>query len=136
MNRYVTDTQALVRFLSGSKGISKTADLIFGRADAGENVIIIPAVVLFEIGYLHEKGRIPVSVNYLRAVLEDSVNYREEKLSLEIIESSFDITDIPELHDRLIAGTARHLRLPLLTNDPLILASSFVDCVSLSGSCA
>lgn len=136
MNRYVTDTQALVRFLSGSKGISKTADLIFGRADAGENTIIIPAVVLFEIGYLHEKGRIPVSVNDLRAVLEDSVNYREEKLSLEIIESSFDITDIPELHDRLIAGTARHLRLPLLTNDPLILASSFVDCVSLGGSCA
>ena len=133
MNRYVTDTQALVRFLSGSKGISKAADLIFSKADEGGNLIIIPAVVLFEIGYLHEKGRIPVSVKDLRAVLKDSLNYREERLSLEIIESSFDITDIPELHDRLIAGTARHLRLPLLTNDPLIIASSFVDCVSLSG---
>lgn len=133
MDRYVTDTQALVRFLSGGKGISKAADLIFSRADAGENVIIIPAVVLFEIGYLHEKGRIPVSLKDLRAVLEDSLNYREERLSLEIIECAFDITDIPELHDRLIAGTARHLRLPLLTNDPLILASSFVECVSLGG---
>lgn len=133
MNKYVTDTQALVRFLSGGKGISKAADLIFNRADAGEDIIIIPAVVLFEIGYLHEKGRIAVSVKDLRAVLEDSLNYREERLSLEIIECAFDIPDIPELHDRLIAGTARHLRLPLLTNDPLILASSFVDCVSLSG---
>uniref|UniRef100_UPI004056DBEA type II toxin-antitoxin system VapC family toxin n=1 Tax=Candidatus Electronema sp. TaxID=2698783 RepID=UPI004056DBEA len=133
MNKYVTDTQALVRFLSGGKGISKAADLIFNRADAGEDLIIIPAVVLFEIGYLHEKGRISVSVKDLRAVLEDSLNYREERLSLEIIECAFDIPDIPELHDRLIAGTARHLRLPLLTNDPLILASSFVDCVSLSG---
>lgn len=133
MNKYVTDTQALVRFLSGGKGISKAADLIFNRADAGEDIIIIPAVVLFEIGYLHEKGRISVSVKDLRAVLEDSLNYREERLSLEIIECAFDIPDIPELHDRLIAGTARHLRLPLLTNDPLILASSFVDCVSLSG---
>jgi predicted nucleic acid-binding protein len=133
MNKYVTDTQALVRFLNGGKGISKAADLIFSRADAGENLIIIPAVVLFEIGYLHEKGRIAVSVRDLRAVLEDSINYREERLSLEISERSFDITDIPELHDRLIAGTARHLRLPLLTNDPLILASSFVDCVSLRG---
>jgi predicted nucleic acid-binding protein len=128
MNRYVTDTQALVRFLSGGKGISKAADLIFSRADEGENTIVIPAVVLFEIGYLHERGRIAVSVKDLRAVLEDSLNYREEKLSLEIIESSFAITDIPELHDRLIAGTARHLRLPLLTNDPVILASSFVEC--------
>jgi predicted nucleic acid-binding protein len=129
MNRYVTDTQALVRFLSGSKGISKAADLIFSRADEGGNVIIIPSVVLFEIGYLHEKGRIPVSVKDLRAVLEDSLNYREERLSLEIIESSFDIKDIPELHDRLIAGTARRLRLPILTNDPVIRASSFVDCI-------
>ena len=129
MNRYVTDTQALVRFLSGSKGISKAADIIFNKADAGENIIIIPAVVLCEIGYLHEKGRISVAVKDLRAVIEDSVNYREEQLSLEIIESSFAITDIPELHDRLIAGTARHLRLPLLTNDPVILASSFVDCI-------
>lgn len=129
MNRYVTDTQALVRFLSGSKGISKTADLIFSRADAGESIIIIPAVVLFEIGYLHERGRIAVSVSDLRAVLEDSLNYKEEMLSLDIIECSFAITDIPELHDRLIAGTARHLRLPLITNDPLILASGFVDCV-------
>jgi len=80
MNRYVTDTQALVRFLSGSKGISKAADLIFSRADAGEDTIIVPAVVLFEIAYLHERGRIAVSVKDLRAVLEDSLNYREEKL--------------------------------------------------------
>jgi predicted nucleic acid-binding protein len=129
MNRYVTDTQALVRFLSGSKGISKAADLIFSRADAGESTIIIPVVVLFEIAYLHERGRIAVSVKDLRAVLEDSLNYKEERLSLEIIETAFAITDIPELHDRLIAGTARYLRLPLLTNDPVILASSFVDCV-------
>ena len=129
MNRYVTDTQALVRFISGSKGISKAADLIFNRTDAGECIIIIPTVVLFEIAYLHEKGRIAVSIKDLRAVLDDSLNYMEEKLSLEIIECAFDITDIPELHDRLIAGTARYLHLPLITNDPLILASSFVDCI-------
>lgn len=29
----------------------------------------------------------------------------------------------------LIAGTVRHLNLPLITNDPVILKSSFVDCV-------
>jgi len=44
-------------------------------------------------------------------------------------EAAFEITDIPELHDRLIAGTARHLNLQLITNDPEILDSAFVNCV-------
>ncbi|MBF0203822.1 MAG: VapC toxin family PIN domain ribonuclease [Desulfamplus sp.] len=81
------------------------------------------------IAYLYEKQRIPVSIKAIKTILEDSVNYREEKLSIEIIESSFEITDIPELHDRLIAGTARYLNLPLITNDPVILSSIFVSCV-------
>jgi len=42
---------------------------------------------------------------------------------------TFEMTDIPELHDRLIAGTARHLNLPLITNDPELLDSTFVKCV-------
>jgi predicted nucleic acid-binding protein len=129
MNRYVTDTQALIKFLNGKKVINDIADSIFRKADEGENIIVIPSVVLFEIGYLHEKQRIPVSVKDIKNVLEDSVNYREEKLSIDIIESSFEIKDIPELHDRLIAGTARYLDIPLITNDPVILASRFVNCI-------
>lgn len=129
MSRYVTDTQALIKFLNGKKVINDIVDSIFRKTDEGENIVVIPSVVLFEIGYLHEKQRIPVSVKDIKNVLEDSVNYREEKLSIDIIESSFEITDIPELHDRLIAGTARYLNLPLITNDPVILASRFVNCV-------
>lgn len=129
MNRYVTDTQALIKFLNGKKVINDIADSIFRKADEGENIIVIPSVVLFEIGYLHEKGRIPVSVKDIKNILEDSVNYREERLSIDIIESSFEIRDIPELHDRLIAGTARYLNLPLITNDPVILTSRFINCI-------
>lgn len=129
MSRYVTDTQALIKFLNGKKVINDIVDSIFRKTDEGENIIVIPSAVLFEIGYLHEKQRIPVSVKDIKNVLEDSVNYREEKLSIDIIESSFEITDIHELHDRLIAGTARYLNLPLITNDPIILASRFVNCI-------
>jgi predicted nucleic acid-binding protein len=129
MSRYVTDTQALIKFLNGKKVINDIADSIFRKTDEGENILVIPSVVLFEIGYLHEKQRIPVSVKDIKNILEDSINYKEEKLSIDIIESSFEITDIPELHDRLIAGTARYLNLPLITNDPVILASRFVNCI-------
>ncbi len=56
-----------------------------------------------------------------------SQNYQFEPLSLEILKTASEITDIPELHDRLIAATARYLDIPLITNDPVIRASKFVD---------
>ena len=47
-------------------------------------------------------------------------------LSLEILKTAIDINDVPELHDRLIAATARYLDIPIITNDPQILKSRFV----------
>ncbi len=129
MNKYVIDTQALIKFLNGVKVINENIDLILRKTDEGENIIIIPSVVMFEIGYLHEKKKIPISVVDVEKIINNSINYVEEKLSINIIKSAFEITDIPELHDKLIAGTARYLNLPLITNDPVILKSSFVECV-------
>jgi len=129
MNKYVIDTQALIKFLNGVKVINENIDLILKKTDEGENIIIIPSVVMFEIGYLHEKKKIPISLVEVEKIINNSINYVEEKLSINIIKSAFEITDIPELHDKLIAGTARYLNLPLITNDPVILKSSFVECV-------
>ncbi len=130
MNEYVIDTQAFVKFSNGQKVINDKIDTIMKEADAGKHLIILPSVVIFEIGYLHERRRIPISLKMVRDIVKNSVNYMEEKLSLEIIEAAFEISDIPELHDRLIAGTARYLRAPLITNDPVILASRFVECIA------
>jgi predicted nucleic acid-binding protein len=129
MDKYVADTQALVKFMNGVKVINDKINNIMKKADNGENIIIIPSPVFFEIAYLNEKGRIPITLNDVNNIIENSINYAEEKLSREIIKATFEITDIPELHDRLIAGTARYLDLPLITNDPIILKSKFVNCV-------
>jgi predicted nucleic acid-binding protein len=129
MSRYVIDTQALVKFLAGKKVFNDRIDEILQIADEGENTIVIPSVVVFEIGYLHEKGRIPVSLRDIEGILDRALNYIEEPLSFGVIKAAFEITDIPELHDRLIAGTARYLNLQVITNDPVIMGSCFVDCV-------
>ena len=129
MDKYVIDTQALIKFLNGIKVINENIDLILKKTDEGEKIIIIPSVVMFEIGYLHEKKKIPISLVEVEKIINNSINYVEEKLSINIIKSAFEITDIPELHDKLIAGTARYLKLPLITNDPVILKSRFVECV-------
>ena len=129
MNKYVTDTQALVKFLSGKKVINDKIHSIFEDTDNGKAIIVIPSIVLFEIAYLHEKKRIPISLSDIEAILSNSINYTEKKLSINMIKSAFEIDDIPELHDRLIAGTALYLNIPILTNDSEIQRSKYVETI-------
>jgi len=125
MSSYLTDTQALVKFMMGKKVISDAAHQIFLSADKGEATIIIPTIVLMEVMYLFEKNRIEIGLLQTEDLME-SHNYQFEPLGFEILKSASEIDDIPELHDRLIAATARHLDLPLITNDPVIGRSRFV----------
>jgi len=130
VNKFIVDTQALVKHLVGEhQVISPAIDKILRDTDNGLNIVIIPAVVVFEIAYLHEKGRIPITVENLRQLISDASNYIEEPISIDIIVAAFQIYDIPELHDRLIAGTAKFIGAPILTNDPVIRSSQHVECV-------
>ena len=126
MDSFVTDTQALVKFMMGKKVINDKSHQAFLSADKAQSTIIIPAIVLMEVLYLFEKNRIDISLFQTEDLLK-SQNYQFEPLSLEILKTASEITDIPELHDRLIAATARYLDLPLITNDPVIRASEFVN---------
>ena len=126
MDSLVTDTQALVKFMMGKKVINDRSHRAFLSADKAESIIIIPAIVLMEVLYLFEKNRIDISLFQTEDLLK-SQNYQFEPLSLQILKTASEITDIPELHDRLIAATARYLDIPLITNDPVIRASEFVD---------
>lgn len=125
MKRYVTDTQALVKFMTGKKVIDDVSHHSFLASDNGESIIIIPAVVLMEVLYLGEKHRIAVDLLATEDLMR-SQNYQFEPLSFEILKTALEIDDIPELHDRLIAATASYLDLPIITNDPVILNSKWV----------
>ena len=91
----------------------------------GEAIVIIPAIVLMEVLYLFEKNRIEIGLLQTEVLME-SRNYRFEPLSFGILKTASNIDDIPELHDRLIAATAKYLDLPMITNDPVVIQSSFV----------
>ncbi len=126
--QYVTDTMAIVSYL-GKRKLPISVKQLFQNADVGLTKIFIPSIVFVEIGYLFEKGRIDVSLSDVLEHISAFSNYFEKSLSIEVIVESYTITDIPELHDRLISGTAKFLNLELITNDPIIQASSFVKTV-------
>ena len=127
-SEFVTDTMGLVLRIERRR-LGPIARAIFDAVESGSATVYIPALVFAEILYLSEKQRISVSLREVTAHLEQFPSYKESPMSLAVIQSAAEITDIPELHDRLIAGTARSLDLNLITNDPIIQASAFVRTV-------
>ena len=127
-NKYVTDTMALIIRLEKRKLPSKIKS-IFQEAEKGTTEIIIPAMVLAEIGYLSEKGKIEINLQEVKNYCSKFKSLKVIPISEEIIEKTFEIDDIPELHDRIIAGTAMELKLELITNDPIITNSKFVTVI-------
>ncbi len=124
-SEYATDTMGLVLRLE-HRQMSAEARAIFAAADAGQTIVHIPVMVFAEILYLSEKGRIGVSMADVDRHLRLFPNYRECPMNYAVIEAASEITDIHELHDRLIGATARWLKTALITNDPVIQRSAFV----------
>jgi len=98
----------------------------FETAEEGQAEILIPAMVFSELGYLAENNRIDTDLKEAQIYLDKHENIKEQSLTLENVMSAFEIDDIPELHDRLIAGTGKNLGLEIITNDPEIQSSKKV----------
>jgi len=127
-NKLVTDTMALILRLEKRK-LSPKVRSVFEDAEKGESAIIIPAMVLAELGYLSEKGRIETNLKEVREYCSKHSTIIIEPITEEVIEKTFEIDDIPELHDRIIAGTALKNNLKLITNDPVITKSKFITVI-------
>jgi predicted nucleic acid-binding protein len=124
-SEYVTDTVGLILRVERRK-MGLTAKAIFDSAESGNFTIYVPAMAFAEILYLSEKGRISTSLQEVTDHLHRYSTYREYPMTLAVIQTAGEIIDVPELHDRLIAATARLLGLELLTNDGVMQGSSFV----------
>jgi PIN domain nuclease of toxin-antitoxin system len=121
MNPLVVDTHSAIWYLGRSPRLSSTArTAICAAIDAGEPVFI-SAVSVAEVTYLVEKGRLtPQQLLDLVSVLHrpDS-GFRVAPFDLAIAEVLAGISRqiVPDMPDRMIAATARHLGLSLVTVD-------------------
>ena len=126
---YVADTMALVWQLQGGRKLGLQARKILAEAEQERHTIAISGVTLMEVLYLSERGRISVDLVTLENLLAQSSNYVVIPVGFEVASATAAIDDIPELHDRVIAGTAAWLSIPILTNDPVITASRHVQTI-------
>ena len=127
MSDVITDTHALIWYLEDSPRLSVVANRLFNRCECGEIIIYVPTICLVEIIYLQEKGRIPsqLRTQLNRELMLGNTGMIVFELTTGVVEALATIPrdSVPDLPDRIIAATAVHLGLPLISRDSKIAAS-------------
>ncbi len=117
----VLDTHAAIWYVFARKRLSEDAlSFIRGSVDKGRPVFV-SAISIVEAIYLIERGRVPFeALQRLESGLKDPVSGLlvtpvDEAVAQAVYRIPRDV--VPDLPDRIIAATALHLGLPLVTRD-------------------
>ncbi|HEY3940349.1 MAG TPA: type II toxin-antitoxin system VapC family toxin [Bryobacteraceae bacterium] len=124
----VADTHAALWYLLRNPTLSATARLFMDDAAATGQDIVISPISLAEIVYLIEKNRLPASAyEDLKSALADPEYVIEEApFNGEIVEAMLKVSraDVPDMPDRIVAATAMHFGVPVISRDGRIRSSS------------
>ncbi len=126
---YVTDTHSLYWYLTTDKKLSKTASAIFDAAEDEQTQIVISAIVIAELYWLNKKWKSFEDFSAIYQELQERPEFLFKPLLPEEILDFDAHSAVSEMHDRIIAGLARRLDVPLITIDPQITAAGLVEII-------
>ena len=97
------------------------------EAAAAGKPIYVSSISLVEMIYLIEKKRLPAKdwLNLIRALRSPTSSFELVPINLAVVRAMRRISrsEVPDMPDRIIAATAFHLNLPLVTRDAKIRAA-------------
>ena len=133
MSDLAIDTHAAVWYFAKSPQLSATARNAVNNAIANGFVIILPTISIVEIVYLIEKGRlVPQTLTSLMQALKlPKSSFVSQDLTEDVAQTLAQIprSTVPEMPDRIIAATALHLNLSLVTKDHKIRALQNINTI-------
>jgi PIN domain nuclease of toxin-antitoxin system len=121
MTSLVLDTHSALWYLTNSEDLSSVAGDAMDEAVAAGETLWISAVTIVEITYLVEKLRVPGEVErVLHEQLADATSALrciafDHDMAMKLRQVARQV--VPDMPDRMIAATALHLGLPLVTAD-------------------
>lgn len=121
MIRAVADTHAVIWYLFDIPRLSARASSIFSEAEERGDQIAVSSISFVEIIYLVEKGRIPTATfeRLVNALQRPKAVLVEVVVDLQISRAIASVSraSVPDMPDRIIAATALHLNVPLISRD-------------------
>jgi PIN domain nuclease of toxin-antitoxin system len=133
MTAIVADTHTIIWYLKDADRLSEPAAIALENALQEGDPIYIAAISLIEIIYLVEKNRIPPEAfdELTKQLANTDSPFNVVPLDLAIAQTLRQIPReiVPEMPDRIIAATAQHLNLPLVTRDLSIQALTTVQTI-------
>ncbi|KAB8331105.1 type II toxin-antitoxin system VapC family toxin [Scytonema tolypothrichoides VB-61278] len=133
MTAVVADTHTIVWYVAQPEQLSENASLALDRATSTGQSIYVSAITIVEICYLVEKRRLPELVLQRLLNVSDAADGVVVTVPLNriIAETLQQIprNTVPDMPDRIIAATALHLNLPLVTRDSRIQALTEIETI-------
>jgi PIN domain nuclease of toxin-antitoxin system len=124
----VADTHAALWYLLKNPSLSATARRFMNDAAAAGQDILVSPISLAEIVYLVEKNRLPASAyeDLKNALADPEYVIEEGPFNCEIVEAMLKVprAHVPDMPDRIVAATAMHFRVPVISRDGRIRSSS------------
>ena len=119
----VLDTSALIRYASGAPALlGRGARRFLRRVELRGSKVAVPTVCLFEVAQLEERGRVDLGLSFDRwcQLVEDSPPLLLLSLERAHVAEARALSLLRDPFDRLIAGTAVALGVPLVSSDARI----------------
>jgi len=117
----VLDTHTVLWYLENSKELSAIARTLIEDAIRDARDVRVSAISLVETVYLVERRRLPLAaLERLRSALTDSNSglfVASVDAGVANVLENIPRDIVPDMPDRIIAATALHLDLPLVTRD-------------------
>lgn len=129
MNAVVVDTHPLVWYFTEDPRLSARAREFLEQAEAGAVQALVPTIVLAEIAHISERKKAPVSVHEVVTTLRQENGFAVVPFDFEVFSTMLKLPAEWELHDRVIAATARYYSASLLTKDGDLRKSEGVETI-------
>jgi PIN domain nuclease of toxin-antitoxin system len=127
MKIYVVDTHALAWFFAQDSRLSSTIDNVLTQAENGETQILIPTLVLAELTLIAQKQRVPISMTTILGEIQQTSGFIIVDFDFAVFQRFIELPPEWDLHDRIIAATAKQYNVTLITRDQALQDSAAIE---------